>query len=183
MPAGDEDQPIHEPTLAAVASIRLCRDDERDAILAIVNAAAEAYRGVIPADRWHEPYMALRELEGEIAAGVEFWGYEAGGALVGIMGFQAVGDVNLIRHAYVSPGSQRHGVGAALLEHLARSSTRRMLVGTWAAADWAIRFYRRHGFELASPERKAELLKTYWTIPDRQIETSVVLANPPDAGA
>jgi GNAT superfamily N-acetyltransferase len=127
--------------------------------------------------------MALHELEGEIAAGVEFWGYEAGGALVGIMGFQAVGDVDLIRHAYVSPGSQRHGVGAALLEHLARSSTRRMLVGTWAAADWAIRFYRRHGFELVSPERKAELLKTYWTIPDRQIETSVVLANPPDAGA
>jgi GNAT superfamily N-acetyltransferase len=163
-----------------MGSIRPCRDDERAAILAIVNAAAEAYRGVIPADRWHEPYMPPRELDGEIAAGVVFWGYEADGALVGIMGFQTVADVDLIRHAYVAPGSQGRGVGGALLEHLARSSTRRMLVGTWAAADWAIRFYCRHGFELVSPERKAELLNTYWTIPDRQIETSVVLANPPD---
>lgn len=162
-----------------MGSVRPCRDDERAAILAIVNAAAEAYRGVIPADRWHEPYMPLRELDGEIAAGVAFWGYEADGALVGIMGIQPVRDFDLIRHAYVSPGSQRHGVGAALLEHLARSTTRRMLVGTWAAADWAIRFYRRHGFEVVSPERKAALLKTYWTIPDRQIETSVVLAKPP----
>jgi len=162
-----------------MTSIRLCRDDERVAILAIVNAAAEAYRGVIPADRWHEPYMPSRELDGEIAAGVAFWGYEADGALVGIMGIQPVRDVDLIRHAYVSPGSRRLGVGGALLEHLARSTRRRMLVGTWAAADWAIRFYRRHGFELVSPERKAALLQTYWTIPDRQIETSVVLANPP----
>jgi GNAT superfamily N-acetyltransferase len=162
-----------------LGSIRRCRDDEREAILAIVNAAAEAYRGVIPADRWHEPYMPLHELDGEIAAGVAFWGYEADGALVGIMGIQRVRDVHLIRHAYVSPGSQRHGVGSALLEHLARSTTERMLVGTWAAAEWAIRFYRRHGFELVSPERKTALLKAYWTIPDRQIETSVVLAKPP----
>ncbi len=162
-----------------MGSIRPCRGDERSAVVATVNAAAQAYRGAIPADRWHEPYMPLRELDGEIAAGVAFWGYEAGGALVGIMGIQSVRDVDLIRHAYVSPDSQRHGVGGALLEHLARSSTRRMLVGTWAAADWAIRFYRRHGFELASAECKATLLKTYWTIPDRQIENSVVLANPP----
>jgi GNAT superfamily N-acetyltransferase len=162
-----------------MSSIRRCRDDERGAVVAIVNAAAQAYRGLIPADRWHEPYMPLRELESEIAAGVAFWGYEAGGTLVGIMGIQSVRDVDLIRHAYVSPDSQRHGVGSALLEHLARSSTRRMLVGTWAAADWAIRFYRRHGFELVSPERKAALLETYWTIPERQIENSVVLANPP----
>jgi GNAT superfamily N-acetyltransferase len=162
-----------------MGSIRPCRDDERAAILAIVNAAAEAYRGVIPADSWHEPYMPSRELDGEIAAGVEFWGYEADGALVGIMGIQSVHDVDLIRHAYVSPGSQRHGVGGALLAHLARSTTRRMLVGTWATADWAIRFYRRYCFELVSPERKTALLQTYWTIPDRQIETSVVLANPP----
>jgi GNAT superfamily N-acetyltransferase len=159
--------------------IRPCRDDERPAILAIVNAAAEAYRGVIPADRWHEPYMPSRELDGEIAAGVAFWGCEADGALVGIMGIQRVRDVDLIRHAYVSPDSQRHGVGGALLEHLARGRTRRMLVGTWAAADWAVRFYRRHGFELVSPERAAALLKAYWTIPDRQVEASVVLANPP----
>jgi GNAT superfamily N-acetyltransferase len=162
-----------------MSRIRPCRDDERSAILALVNAAAQAYRGVIPADRWHEPYMAAGELERELADGVAFWGYEADGALVGIMGIQPVRNVALIRHAYVAPGSQRHGVGGALVEHLAGSSTRPMLVGTWAAADWAIRFYRRHGFELVSPERKAALLKTYWTIPERQIETSVVLANPP----
>jgi GNAT superfamily N-acetyltransferase len=165
--------------LGVVSSIRPCRDDERSAVVAIVNAAAQAYRGLIPADRWHEPYMPLRELDSEIAAGVAFWGYEAGGALVGIMGIQPVRDVDLIRHAYVSPDSQRRGVGSALLEHLERSSRRRIFVGTWAAADWAIGFYRRHGFELVSPERKAALLKTYWTIPDRQIEHSVVLAKPP----
>jgi GNAT superfamily N-acetyltransferase len=162
-----------------VASIRLCRDDERAEILAIVTSAAEAYRDVIPADHWREPYMPPRELDDELAAGVVFWGYEIDGALVGVMGIQQVRDVDLIRHAYVSPASQRRGVGGALLEHLERSTTRRMLVGTWAAADWAIRFYRRHGFELVSPERKDELLKTYWTIPERQIETSVVLAKPP----
>jgi GNAT superfamily N-acetyltransferase len=162
-----------------VSEVRPCRDDEHDAILAIVNAAAEAYRGVIPADRWHEPYMPSGELDSEIAAGVRFWGYESGGALLGVMGIQRVGDFDLIRHAYVLPGSQRRGVGAALLDHLARSTDRRMLVGTWAAAEWAIRFYRRHGFELVLPERKAALLKSHWTIPERQIETSVVLAKPP----
>ena len=119
------------------------------------------------------------ELEDEIAGGVAFWGYEADGALIGVMGIQPVGDVDLIRHAYVLPGSQRHGVGRALLAHLRGQTARRMLVGTWAAAEWAVRFYRRNGFELVSPEQKAALLKTYWTIPDRQIETSVVLANPP----
>jgi len=162
-----------------MSNVRPCRDDERMAVLAIVNAAAEAYRGVIPDDRWHEPYMDLRELDGEIAGGVAFWGYEADGALVGVMGIQPVEDVDLIRHAYVRPGSQRRGVGGALLLRLRRLTARRMLVGTWAAADWAIRFYRRNGFELVSPERKTALLKAYWTIPDRQIETSVVLANPP----
>ncbi len=156
--------------------IRRCRDDERSAILAIVNAAAEAYRDVIPAHHWHEPYMPAAELDSEIASGVEFWGYEADGALVGVMGIQPVRDVALIRHAYVSPGSQRLGVGGALLEHLARSGTRRILVGTWAAAEWAIGFYRRHGFELVSRREAALLLKTYWTIPDPQIEASVVLA-------
>jgi GNAT superfamily N-acetyltransferase len=162
-----------------MSSIRLCRDDEHAAILAIVNAAAEAYRGVIPPDRWHEPYMPASELDHEISAGVAFWVYEANGALVGTMGIQPVRDVDLIRHAYVLPGNQRSGVGGALIEHLRSLSNRRMLVGTWAAAEWAINFYRRHGFELVSPERKTELLKTYWTVPDRQIETSVVLANPP----
>jgi GNAT superfamily N-acetyltransferase len=162
-----------------MGSIRPCRDDERTAILTIVNAAAEAYRGVIPNDRWHEPYMDLHELDSEIAGGVAFWGYDADGALIGVMGIQPADDVDLIRHAYVLPGSQRQGVGGALLLHLRRLTGRRILIGTWAAADWAIRFYRRNGFEQVSTERKTELLKTYWTIPDRQIETSVVLANPP----
>jgi GNAT superfamily N-acetyltransferase len=162
-----------------VSNVRPCRDDERAAILAIINAAAEAYRGVIPADRWHDPYMRLDELDSEIDAGVAFWGYERDGTLVGVIGFQSVRDVDLIRHAYVLPGSQRRGVGAALLGRLQRLSTRRMLVGTWAAADWAISFYKRHGFEAVSPASKIALLKAYWTVPDRQIETSVVLANPP----
>jgi GNAT superfamily N-acetyltransferase len=160
---------------AGLSTVRPCRPDEREAIAAIVNAAAEAYRGVIPADRWHEPYMPLAELDAEIAAGVAFWGYEADGALAGVMGIQPVRDVELIRHAYVAPDRQRRGVGGALLEHLARAATRPMLVGTWAAAEWAIAFYLRHGFELVSPARKDELLRTYWTIPDRQVETSVVL--------
>ena len=162
-----------------MSSIRRCRDDERPAILAVVNAAAVAYRGVIPADRWHEPYMSGPELEGEINAGVVFWGHEAEGVLLGVMGIQPVRDVDLIRHAYVQPGNQRRGVGGALIEHLRSLSDRPMLVGTWAAAVWAIDFYRRHGFEQVSAQRKTALLKSYWTIPDRQIETSVVLANPP----
>jgi GNAT superfamily N-acetyltransferase len=162
-----------------MGSIRPCTHDERPAILAIVNAAAAAYRGVIPDDRWHEPYMGLDELEREIAGGVAFWGYETDGELVGVMGVQPADDVDLIRHAYVVPGRQRHGVGAALLLHLRRQTAKRMLVGTWAAADWAIRFYRRHGFELVSPEHTTTLLETYWSIPDRQVETSVVLAHPP----
>jgi GNAT superfamily N-acetyltransferase len=168
-----------------MSEIRRCRDHERAEIVAIVNAAAEAYRDVIPADRWHEPYMPREELDREIASGVEFWGYELDGELVGIMGIQSVGDVELIRHAYVAPGSQRHGIGSALLEQLTSSLTPPILVGTWAAAAWAISFYRRHGFELVPPERTAELLRAYWTIPDRQIETSVVLARPPlaEAGA
>jgi GNAT superfamily N-acetyltransferase len=157
-------------------TIRRCRDDERPRILAIVNAAAEAYRGVIPPDRWHDPYMPAAELDGEIAAGVAFWGLEEDGALVGVMGIQPVRDVTLIRHAYVDPGRQRGGIGGALLEHLLGLSETPMLVGTWADAEWAIRFYERHGFELVSPQRKRELLQTYWTIPDRQIDTSVVLA-------
>jgi GNAT superfamily N-acetyltransferase len=159
--------------------IRPCRDDERGAILAIVNAAAQAYRGVIPTDRWHEPYMPPEELDREIAAGVVFWGYEQDGVLIGVMGLQPVRDVTLIRHAYVRPGQQRRGVGGALLAHLCGLCGRRVLVGTWAAADWAIAFYRRHGFALVAPDRKTALLKTYWDISDRQIEASVVLAHPP----
>jgi GNAT superfamily N-acetyltransferase len=159
--------------------VRPCRDDERAAILAIVNAAAQAYRGVIPADRWREPYMAAEELDRELVDGVVFWGYEHDRMLVGVMGIQPVRDVDLIRHAYVSPGSQRRGVGGALLRHLLAGRTRRVLVGTWAAAGWAVSFYRRHGFELVDPARAGALLRAYWTIPDRQVETSVVLAYPP----
>jgi GNAT superfamily N-acetyltransferase len=165
-----------------VSGIRACRDDERPAIVAIVNAAAEAYRGVIPDDCWHEPYMPAEELDREIAAGVAFWGFEDDDGLCGVMGIQPVDDVDLIRHAYVAPASQGRGVGGALLEHLLESSASRpLLVGTWAAAEWAIAFYRRYGFEQVTPRRKDELLRTYWTISPRQIETSVVLARPPDS--
>ena len=159
-----------------MSAIRPCRDDERAAILAIVNAAAEAYRGVIPADRWHEPYMPAEELDAEIAAGVAFSGYEESGELLGIMGIQPVRDVDLIRHAYTAPASQGQGVGGALLSHLlAGRGARPLLVGTWAAATWAIRFYERYGFVSVSAARKSELLREYWTIPERQVETSVVL--------
>ena len=162
-----------------MGAIRLCRDDETAAILAIINAAAEAYRGVIPADRWHEPYMPASELAAEMAAGVVFWGYESDGAMAGVMGIQPVRDVHLIRHAYVLPAFQRTGAGGALLRHLRSTTPGTMLVGTWTAATWAIRFYERHGFRRVTDEAKERLLRTYWTIPDRQIETSVVLANPP----
>jgi GNAT superfamily N-acetyltransferase len=159
-------------------SIRPCRVEERTAILRIINTAAEVYRGVIPSDCWHEPYMRHEALATEIAAGVAFWGYETDSRLIGVMGIQPVRDVDLIRHAYVLPEAQRGGIGAALLSHLRGQSTRRMLIGTWAAADWAIRFYRKHGFALVPAEEKTRLLKTYWSVPDRQIEISVVLANP-----
>jgi GNAT superfamily N-acetyltransferase len=163
-----------------MASIRLCRCDERAAIATIINAAAEAYRGVIPADHWHDPYMSSDELDHEIAAGVTFWGYDEDGTLTGVMGFQPVRDVDLIRHAYVVPARQRDGVGGRLLRHIRNASTRPMLVGTWAAAEWAIRFYERQGFVLVPPERKHILLTTYWNISEQQIENSVVLANPSD---
>jgi len=162
-----------------VTAVRPCREDERGDILEIVNAAAEAYRGVIPADRWQEPYMDAGELDGEIGAGVEFWGCEAHGRLAGVMGIQAVRDVDLIRHAYVRPDVQGEGVGRRLLEHLRAAAERPLLVGTWTAAEWAVRFYRRNGFEPVGEERTKRLLRTYWAIPERQLETSIVLAYPP----
>ena len=162
-------------------TIRLCRDDERDDILSVINAAAAAYRGVIPADRWHEPYMPGDELDRERAAGVAFWGYEDCGRLAGVMGLQDVREVNLIRHAYVAPAKQRAGVGGKLLAHLLAMNTKPMLVGTWAAATWAVRFYERNGFELVTPQRKDELLRQYWDIPGRQVETSLVLEFRPPA--
>jgi GNAT superfamily N-acetyltransferase len=161
--------------------IRPCRDEERSAILSIVNAAAEAYRGVIPADRWHEPYMPAHELDAEIAAGVAFWGDERDGELVGVMGIQPVRDVHLIRHAYVRPAAQGTGVGRALLDYLAAQVEGPLLVGTWASATWAIRFYERNGFSLVPTARKNELLRDYWEIPERQVETSVVLELTPRA--
>jgi len=155
--------------------LREVRPDERDALLAIVNDAAQAYRGVIPADRWHKPYMPLEELETEIAAGVVFWGAEDDGRLLGVMGIQDKGEVALVRHAYVAPDAQRKGVGGSLLRHVRGLARKPLLVGTWAAAAWAIEFYRRNGFTLVAGERKDALLRKYWSIPARQIETSVVL--------
>jgi GNAT superfamily N-acetyltransferase len=157
--------------------VREVRPEERGALLAIVNAAAQAYRGVIPADRWHEPYMALEELEAEIAAGVVFWGAQDDGRLLGVMGIQDKGEVALVRHAYVAPGAQRKGVGRRLLRHVQGLARKPVLVGTWAAASWAIEFYRRNGFRLVAQEEKDALLRKYWSIPARQIETSVVLAS------
>jgi len=165
--------------MSATGRVRLCRSDERPAILKIVNTAAAVYRGAIPDDCWHEPYMSAGELEREIEAGVAFLGYERDGELIGVMGFQPVHNVRLVRHAYVLPDLQRSGVGSALIARIESSSPGRMLVGTWAAAGWAIRFYRRHGFVAVSPAQKVTLLKTYWTVPVRQIEMSVVLAKPP----
>lgn len=156
--------------------IRPCNAADVRAIEAIVNEAAQAYRGVIPADRWHDPYMPRDELEREIASGVRFWGFEEAGELVGVMGLQDVKDVTLIRHAYVRSRRQRCGVGGALMEALAARATRPLLVGTWAAAHWAIRFYEEHRFRLVTPEEKDRLLDAYWTIPARQRDVSVVLA-------
>jgi GNAT superfamily N-acetyltransferase len=173
----------HQPAPAMHTVVRPCREDEIATVLAIVNAAAERYRGVIPPDRWHEPYMSADALRRDVEAGVAFWGCEVDGALVGVMGIQPVHDVDLIRHAYVRPDRQGCGVGSALIERLRRESGRPMLVGTWAAARWAIAFYERHGFALVPTARAAALLRRYWSVPARQIETSVVLASPPlDAG-
>lgn len=155
--------------------IRECRDEDFDDIWAIVNDGARAYRGVIPEDRWHEPYMTREQLRSEIEAGVHFWGFEDSGRLVGVMALQDVKDVTLIRHAYVITASQRSGIGGKLMTALVREAQRPLLVGTWAAAEWAIRFYERNGFRLVGPEEKDRLLSKYWSIPDRQRETSVVL--------
>ena len=155
---------------------RRCAETDFEAILAVINDAARAYHGVIPADRYHEPYMPAEALRGEIEAGVEFWAWEEDGAVLGIMGIQDVEDVALIRHAYVRRADQGRGIGGRLLEGLRDRTARPLLVGTWADAVWAIRFYRKHGFELAPAEQKAALLRRYWSIPERQIETSVVLA-------
>lgn len=147
------------------------------AMLAIINDAARAYKGVIPADRWHEPYMPADQLAGEIAAGVEFWVAEEDGRVLGVMGIQDRGEVALVRHAYVSSNIQRKGVGTRLLQHVQGLTRKPVLIGTWAAATWAIDFYRRNGFTVVTPAEKDRLLRKYWSIPARQVETSVVLAD------
>jgi N-acetylglutamate synthase-like GNAT family acetyltransferase len=157
--------------------IRPGTDADFDVMAAIINDAAEAYRGVIPADRWHEPYMPPDELRREIQNGVRFWVYEEQGELLGVMGIQDVQDVTLIRHAYVRTANRNGGIGGRLLAELRRLTTRPILIGTWAAAAWAVRFYEKHGFRMVTPEEKNRLLKKYWSIPARQVETSVVLAD------
>jgi len=157
--------------------IRQCRSDEFGVIGEIINDAAQAYRGVIPADRWHEPYMPLAELTKQVQAGVNFWGTDLDGKLVGVMGIQPVQDVTLIRHAYVRTACRNQGIGGGLLRHLRSLTNRPVLIGTWAAAVWAVAFYEQHGFRKVSPAEKDRLLKKYWSIPERQIETSVVLAD------
>ena len=157
--------------------IRYCTRHDFDEIFAIVNDAAQAYRGVIPEDRWRDPYMPRDVLGAEIAAGVKFWGFEGDNRLLGVMGLQPVQDVMLIRHAYVRSALRRRGIGGRLLEHIRSFTDGPFLVGTWAAASWAIRFYRNHGFHLVPRKETPILLRRYWDVPDRQIEASVVLAD------
>ena len=157
--------------------IRRCEERDLELTWTIINDGAQAYKGVIPADCWTEPYMSREELRQEIDDGVVFWGYEDGGELIGVMGIQTVQDVTLIRHAYVRTGRQKRGIGGHLLAHLRQIAKTPVLIGTWTDAVCAIRFYERHGFRLVSPEEKSRLLKKYWSIPERQAETSVVLVD------
>jgi len=157
--------------------IRQCTVTDIDAMFQIINDAASAYKGIIPEDRYHEPYMALDELTHEISDGVTFWGYEEDDQLIGVMGIQDKGDVSLIRHAYVRTNLRNSGVGTKLLSHLTGLTSKPILIGTWDSATWAIRFYEKNGFYLVSYEEKETLLQKYWNVPRRQIETSVVLRN------
>ena len=157
--------------------IRRCSEDDFESIWEIINDGARAYEGVIPADCWTEPYMSREELRHEMNAGVVFWGFEDGRDLVGVMGIQPVRDVTLIRHAYVRTGNQKHGIGSKLLAHLQTLTETPVLIGTWADAAWAIRFYEKNGFRLVGPQEKDQLLQKYWTIPERQADTSVVLVD------
>ncbi len=160
-------------------TLRRCGPDDRPEILKIVNAAARKYEGVIPADCWRWPYMRPDELDEEIAKGVEFCGVWADDLLCGVMGAQDRGQVVLIRHAYVQPAQQGSGIGSRLIARLCDDADTPLLVGTWAAADWAIGFYERHGFARAPGDEAASLLAAHWTVPQRQAQASVVLARPP----
>ena len=155
--------------------IRRCTAADIPVIDRIINEAAEKYRGVIPADCWHEPYMTRAELEREIAAGVNFSGWDDAGELIGVMGVQRVKDATLIRHAYVRPVQQGKGIGGKLLKAFSAQIEGKLLIGTWADASWAIRFYQGHGFRLVSDQEKNDLLNNYWSISPRQRDTSVVL--------
>ena len=157
--------------------IHQCDEDDFEVIFEIINDAASAYDGVIPADLERQPYMSRAELQRELSDGVEFWAYEADGEVIGVMGIQNVRDVTLIRHAYVRTAKRNQGIGSRLLSYLRKKTSRPVLVGTWADASWAIRFYEDHGFRLVSPEEKDRLLRTYWSVPTRQIQESVVLAD------
>ena len=157
--------------------IRMCTSTDFRTIFEIVNDAAQAYRGIIPADRWREPYMPEEELRDEMDDGIGFWGYEEDGKLLGVMGLQDVQDVSLIRHSYVRTAYRQQGIGGKLLSELRAKTDCPLLIGTWADAVWAVDFYEKHGFRMVTPEEKDRLLKKYWKIPERQVETSVVLAD------
>jgi GNAT superfamily N-acetyltransferase len=157
--------------------IRKCDTSDIARMFAIINDAAQAYKGVIPDDRWHEPYMSIEEIEKEIADGVEFWGAEEGGELVGVMGSQDKGEVTLMRHAYVITARRNFGIGTRLLHHLESLTNKPILIGTWIDATWAIRFYEKNGYITLSRQETEQLLRQFWHIPERQVATSVVLAN------
>lgn len=157
--------------------IRQCNSDDFDAIFSTINDAAQVYKGVIPDDCWKEPYISREELKHEIDNGVMFWGYEKDEELVGVMGLQQGKDVTLIRHAYVRTSERSQGIGSKLLLYLQKQTTKPVLMGAWKDATWAIRFYGKHGFKLVTEQEKDRLLRKYWSLPDRQIETSVVLAD------
>jgi len=158
--------------------IRRCNERDLDVMFDIINDAAQAYKGVIPDDRWHEPYMPVEELKHEIEEGVEFWGYEEAGSLIGVMGLQDKGELYLIRHAYVRTTRRKSGIGTGLLRHLEGMTDKPVLIGTWTDATWAIDFYRKNGYRPLSRAETETLLRKYWKIPERQVATSVVLANP-----
>lgn len=157
--------------------IRKCLESEQETICEIINDSAVAYKDRIPADRWKEPYMPMDELKEQIRDGVEFYCYEDKGFLLGVMGIQDREDVKLIRHAYVRTCARRGGIGVQLLNYLRKDQEKPVLIGTWADATWAIDFYQKNGFHLVEPEERKFLLRKYWTVPERQIETSVVLAD------
>ena len=154
-----------------------CDESDFDSIYQVINSAAVVYKGIIPADRLKDPYMSKEELTEEIESGVVFWCSKEHDEILGVMGIQDIKDVTLIRHAYTLPSCQRKGIGSKLLHHLGSLTKRPLLMGTWADADWAIRFYQKHGFSLVTREEKNFLLRKYWNIPERQVETSVVLSN------